>query len=214
MITTVIFDYGCVLSMAPQDEDFEPLRKAIGAEAAVFQEAYWKHRDAYDLDTVNVTAYFQEMGRTAGLTLTPERIESLVMLDGRIWGTPNRLMVEWVRVLRDRGLKTAILSNMPISVGKYLRRELKWLELFNCLCFSGDVKMGKPDPAFYRSCLESLGVTAAESLFIDDREVNIRGAEAVGIRGLLFRSAQELVPVLAPFGLADSLREVIATHHL
>ena len=32
-VTTVIFDFGCVLSLAPSPEDYEPLRKAIGVDA-------------------------------------------------------------------------------------------------------------------------------------------------------------------------------------
>jgi HAD superfamily hydrolase (TIGR01509 family) len=119
-------------------------------------------------------------------------------------------MVEWVQALRDRGLKTAILSNMSRNVGDYLRREAKWLELFNQICFSGELKMGKPDHAIYRSCLESLGVTAADALFIDDREVNVKAADALGMHGIWFHTPRELAPQLAPYGLADSLAEVLA----
>ncbi len=61
-ITTIIFDYGCVLSLAPRLEDFEPLRKAMGVEAATFQEIYWRHREAYDLDTIDAPTYWQESG--------------------------------------------------------------------------------------------------------------------------------------------------------
>src|SRR5579872_7279615 len=108
-ITTVIFDYGCVLSLAPRLEDFEPLRKMIGAEAAAFQEMYWRNREAYDFDALSVSAYFEEIGKAAGINLTPEQLQSLATLDYELWAAPNPVMVEWVRALRDRGLKTAVL---------------------------------------------------------------------------------------------------------
>lgn len=209
-ITAVVFDYGCVLSRVPVPEDYEPLRKALGADPTRFQELYWRDREAYDFDTLNVTSYFQAIARELGTSFSPEQIAGLATLDSQIWAPSNPVMVEWVRVLHDRGLKTGVLSNMSRNVGDYLRREAKWLELFNHLCFSGELKMGKPGHAIYRACLQSLDVTAGEALFIDDREVNIKAAEAVGMHGIVFASATQLHSELAPYGLADSLAEVIA----
>jgi len=54
-ITTIVFDYSCVLSLAPQPEDYESLRQAIGVEAAALQEISWRNRDAYDRE-VNINA--------------------------------------------------------------------------------------------------------------------------------------------------------------
>ena len=141
---------------------------------------------------------------------TPEQIRQLTALDSQMWARPNSVMVEWARTLPGRGLKTAVLSNMSRSVGDYLRREAKWLEMFHHLCFSGELKMGKPEPGIYHSCLASLGIPVTESLFIDDREVNIEAAEALGMRAILFRTAKDLLPELTPYGLADSLAEVLA----
>ena len=117
-------------------------------------------------------------------------------------------MVEWVRVLRRRGLKTAILSNMSRYVANCLRQSAKWFDLFDHLCFSGDIGMAKPDRAIYHLCLDALGVPASQALFIDDREVNVAAAQGVGMQGIVFRSAEQLQPELEPYGLAESLAEV------
>jgi putative hydrolase of the HAD superfamily len=209
-ITTVIFDYGCVLSLAPGPEDFEPLRNAMGAEAGVFQEVYWRNREAYDLDALDVNAYYQDMGRAVGVKFSPEQIQNLATLDCQMWSRPNTVMVEWVRVLHERGFKTAVLSNMSRTVGDYLRRTAHWLELFDVLSFSGELKTGKPEPAIYHSCLKSLGVPAAQALFIDDREVNIKAAQAVGMPGIVFGSVEQLQADLEPYGLAESLAQARA----
>jgi putative hydrolase of the HAD superfamily len=209
-ITTVIFDFGCVLSLPPRLEDYEPLRKMIGVEAQAFHEVYWRNREAYDIDALDTRAYWQEIGHAVGAPFSPERIQELALLDNQIWERTNPVMVEWVRVLRGRGWKTAVLSNMPRSVGDYLRRTAKWLEIFDHLCLSGELKMGKPDPPIYHACLEALGVPAPQALFIDDREVNITGAHAVGMHGIVFRTAEELQADLEPYGLAESLAEAKA----
>jgi putative hydrolase of the HAD superfamily len=209
-ITTIIFDYGCVLSLAPRPEDFEPLCQAIGVGEAAFQEIYWRNREAYDFDAIDGSAYWQDVAHAAGATFSPEQIQKLTTLDIQIWERTNPVMIEWVRVLHAHGLKTAIISNISRTVGDYLRRTAKWLELFDHLCFSGELKMGKPNPAIYHVCLDALGVPAAQTLFIDDREVNIEAARAVGMHGIVFRSAEELRPDLEPYGLAPSLEEAQA----
>jgi putative hydrolase of the HAD superfamily len=209
-ITTIIFDYGCVLSLPPGPEDYEPLRQAIGVQPAAFQELYWRNREAYDIAALDTTAYWQEIGHAAGLNLSPEQIQKLATLDHQLWGKPNPVMVEWVRVLRGRGLKTAVLSNMSHSVGDYLRQTFQWFELFDHLCFSSDLRIGKPDPTIYHACLEALSVPARQALLIDDREPNIAAAHAVGMHAILFRSVEELLPELEPYGLAESLAEAKA----
>jgi putative hydrolase of the HAD superfamily len=182
----------------------------IGVEAQAFHEVYWRNREAYDIDALDTRAYWQEIGHAVGAPFSPERIQELALLDNQIWERTNPVMVEWVRVLRGRGWKTAVLSNMPRSVGDYLRRTAKWLEIFDHLCLSGELKMGKPDPPIYHACLEALGVPAPQALFIDDREVNITGAHAVGMHGIVFRTAEELQADLEPYGLAESLAEAKA----
>jgi putative hydrolase of the HAD superfamily len=209
-ITTVIFDYGCVLSHVPGPADFEPLRKAIGAKPEVFQDLYWRHREAYDLDLLSVSDYFQEMGKAVGVSFTSEQLQQLAALDCQIWAPTNPVMVEWAGVLRDKGFKTAVLSNMSLSVGNHLRREAGWMSLCDLLWFSAEHKIGKPETAFYRSCLERLGVTGAESLFIDDREVNITAANALGIHAILFRTPEELLQQLEPYRLKESLAAIMA----
>ncbi|MGD0223338.1 MAG: HAD family phosphatase [Terriglobia bacterium] len=206
-ITTIIFDYGCVLSLAPTPEDYEPLREAIGADAVSFQEIYWRNRDAYDRDVLDNRAYWQKVALAAGVPFSIDEMEKWAALDCQIWDRPNAVMVEWVRVLRRRGLKLAVLSNISRYVGNYFRRTAQWLELFDHLCFSGELGIVKPNPAIYRVCLEALGVPASQALFIDDREVNIAGAHAAGIHGILFRSVEQLPRDIEPYGLAESLAE-------
>ena len=209
-ITTVVFDWGCVLSLPPGPADFEPLRKALGIEAAAFQEIYWRNRDSYDRDELDTPTYWGEIAQAAGANRSLEQIRKLATLDGQLWARPNPVMVEWVRVLRGRRVKTAILSNMPRSVGGYLRRTLTWLELFDYLCFSSDLRIGKPNPAIYRVCLKALNVSAPAALLIDDREPNVAAARTLGMHGIIFRSAEQLLAELEPYRLAESLAEAKA----
>jgi FMN phosphatase YigB (HAD superfamily) len=68
----------------------------------------------------------------------------------------------------------------------------QWLYRVNFTTLSAEVRLIKPDPAIYEHCLCGLGVAPSDSLFLDDREVNIAAARAMGIRAVQFHSMGQL----------------------
>ena len=48
--------------------------------------------------------------------------------------------------------------------------------------------------------MAELGVTPAETVFIDNKEANVRGAEALGIAGHVFTTAKDLRAYLEGLG--------------
>jgi putative hydrolase of the HAD superfamily len=93
---------------------------------------------------------------------------------------PVEPMYEALRAVRTHGVRTALLSN---SWGNTYPREL-WAELFDAVVISGEVGLRKPDRAIYHRVLDRLGLAAAECVFVDDIEHNVRAAEALGMVGL------------------------------
>ena len=65
-------------------------------------------------------------------------------------------------------------------------------------CYLG---LRKPDAAIYRRALDILGGPAERILFIDDREANVAGAEAVGIKAIQFEGAAALRRKLEDLGV-------------
>ena len=206
-IDAVILDYGQVLSLKPHARDFEALQRTSGIDPSTFPAVFWQHRDAYDRGALDGPAFWAQVARDARTDFTPQQIEQLIALDIQLWVHPNPVMLEWVRLLGPRSVKTAVLSNMPLDHSRYLRQNAAWLQAFNHLCFSAELGLGKPDAAIYRSCLEGLQVPASQALFIDDREVHVLGARAVGLHGVGFESVDQLAKDLEPFGLAESFAE-------
>ena len=54
-------------------------------------------------------------------------------------------------------------------------------------------KLIKPDPRMYQYALEKIGCGTDEVVFIDDRPINIQGAESLGIRSLLYRDTPGII---------------------
>ena len=61
--------------------------------------------------------------------------------------------------------------------------------------------MAKPYPEIYRICLRRMGVTAEETVFVDDFARNIEAANRLGMRGILFSSrAQAMAEIETALG--------------
>ena len=65
---------------------------------------------------------------------------------------------------------------------------------------SAEVSLVKPDAAIYEHSLRGVGVAASEALFVDDKEPNVQGARAVGIRAIRFQSLKQLSSDLKELG--------------
>ena len=68
---------------------------------------------------------------------------------------------------------------------------------FDHIIVSADVGLIKPDPRIYQLSLERVGCQAHEAIFIDDRKINIDAAQALGIKGILFKSKAKTIATLS-----------------
>jgi putative hydrolase of the HAD superfamily len=181
-----------VLSGPPDPNAHAELMRITGLPAAQLDPLYWADRHAFDEGKLTGQQCWQDIVRKAGLTLAPSAIAELVDWDARMWLTLNRQMLAWADALKARGFLIAILSNIGDTVQQAMERELHWLSRFDVLVWSYQLRMAKPDPAIYRYTLDKLAVEPAESLFIDDRQVNVDTAIALGMKALVFTTVDQL----------------------
>jgi putative hydrolase of the HAD superfamily len=184
----VIFDYGNVLSASQPAADVQGMANILGLTVPRFAEIYWQFRLEYDAAVLEPTAYWNTVAQTASRKLTPEQLSALMETDSRSWSHPALATPQWARDFRRAGLRTAILSNMPFPVRDDIL-QLPWLPEFDARVFSCEAGLCKPSPEIYGDCLRQLGVQPGEVLFLDDREPNIRAAEALGWHAVLFADA-------------------------
>ena len=153
---------------------------------------YWAERHAYDEGKLTGLEFWQKLAREASLDLKPAELEDLNGWDARMWATENPPMLAWQLALKQHGLLTAILSNIGDTVCEHIQRSHRWLSRFDVLVWSYRLHMAKPDPAIFHYALEKLGTRPEETLFIDDRPVNIEAANALGIKGVVFSTVEKL----------------------
>jgi putative hydrolase of the HAD superfamily len=106
---------------------------------------------------------------------------------------PNRELLDYLRSLRQRGLRLALLTNNVREWEPLWRPKLPVDELFEVVVDSAFVGLRKPDPAIYRLTLERLGLPAEACLFVDDTEANIATARQLGMQAVWFRSTAQAI---------------------
>jgi epoxide hydrolase-like predicted phosphatase len=89
-----------------------------------------------------------------------------------------------IRRAKSHGIKTALLSN---SWGNTYPRET-WDGLFDDIVISGEVGLRKPEPEIFRLAAERVSLELAECVFVDDLELNVDGARALGMTAVLHTS--------------------------
>jgi epoxide hydrolase-like predicted phosphatase len=108
-------------------------------------------------------------------------VEPTGLLDrmfGRFEHAPD--MAGLVRRARKAGIRTALLSN---SWGdQYLRQG--WADMFDVVVISGEVGMRKPERRIFDYTLRELDLDAAECVFVDDHDRNVRTAVDMGMVGI------------------------------
>ena len=201
----VVFDYGMVLTGPPDSAAHDALLGITGLPLERFESLYWADRHAYDEGKLTGLAFWQKFIRQAGLKLPATTVDELNLWDARMWTTQNPAMLAWQEQLKQRGLLTAILSNMGDNVLANIEREFAWIHRFDVLVWSFQLHMAKPDPAIYLHTLNELDVEPAEMLFLDDKIENIEAARALGIQAILFSTVERLRSDLIAHGFDAEL---------
>jgi epoxide hydrolase-like predicted phosphatase len=88
--------------------------------------------------------------------------------------------------------KTALLSNYSDALRPMLANRWRMDGAFDEIIISCEVHLTKPNAAIYQHALQRLGTAPQETIFFDDREVNITGAQALGIHAFQYTGRAEM----------------------
>lgn len=114
----------------------------------------------------------------------------LEMVASPIHGT-----VDLLQRLKMAGPVYAI-TNFGAESFEWSIRDYPFLNTFDGLVVSGQVRLIKPDPAIYHRLLSDCDLRAGDCLFIDDRPENVDAARQIGMHAVQFESPEQLEAVL------------------
>jgi putative hydrolase of the HAD superfamily len=200
---TVIFDYGEVVSLSQSQADRAVIAGLAGAGDGAAAERFWAaysaHRDGLDLGKAGVAAYWRAIADDIGARWDQARVHELWAADLRSWLSINPAVIDVLADLRAGNTPLALLSNAGPDYASFFRHG-PLADFFSACYVSGELGLLKPHAEIYRHVLGDLGIAPAEAVFIDNRESNVAGAQALGITGHLFTGPGPLRAFLASRG--------------
>lgn len=191
----IVFDYGEVISHP--NWALPDLAERLGVAQSTFEPAYWAERDPYDRGCADLD-FWRAVGGRLGLDVDEATSRALTAIDNDGWLSSNEETLALLDDLTRSGARLALLSNAPVSFARAAERQ-EWTKHFSHLVFSGDLGVAKPDPEIWAALVDRLDTEPANCLFVDDRQVNVDGARAAGLRAELWSTATELGPQLLRF---------------
>ena len=103
--------------------------------------------------------------------------------------------------LKAAGVGVWGLSNWEKELFHVAEENCAILQELDGKLVSGFVKLRKPHKEIYEAALDRFGIDPATSVFIDDKAMNIVGANEAGIRGIRFSDSRKLREILINQGV-------------
>lgn len=114
-----------------------------------------------------------------------------------------------IKDLQNKGFKVYCLSNMSHKAVRECKA-LDFLDMLDGYVLSCDVKLIKPDPAIYETLLNTYGLDAKESVFIDDLDANIETALSLGMHGIVFKDLKSAISELEDIVTEEEQASIVA----
>jgi putative hydrolase of the HAD superfamily len=200
-VRALVLDYGGVLSLPQDPASVGRMVEHLGVDGDLFRRIYRQHRPAFDSGLVSGEQYWRGVVEGCGLDSKRVDLDYLIALDVQSWTQLNEAMVRFVHDVRPRVHRLAMISNMTMNTLASMRRNLKWLALFDECVFSCEIGSNKPGHEIYETCLCRLGLPAGRCLFVDDSVENVRGAQQVGMAAIVFESTGQFLAELQRYTL-------------
>lgn len=178
-IKNVVFDLGGVV-FARDPRKFEPefikfFSYILLPKMPEFWEEYDRGVVSYE-EVIEALAAYNSCDRE----LARKNLERSILTQEQLPQT--KALIE---ALKGAGYRLYVLSNMSKEFIEFLRKQEVYAN-FDGEVVSCEEHVIKPDAAIYRTLITRYGLDPAETLFIDDRKVNIEAAVAEGWQGYHF----------------------------
>jgi len=116
--------------------------------------------------------------------------------------------VEIMAELRDRGTPLYALSNWSAETFPFAQKRFHFLQWFQGILLSAEVRLTKPDPRIFQHFLQVFALDPAQAVYIDDLPRNVEAAGALGMHAILFTNSVELRRELVQVGLLHPVGQI------
>lgn len=188
MIKSVVFDWGGVLIDRPTSGILQFFSNYFKVSKEMFNNAHKKYNDSFQKGILKEELYWDNICNDLSVKKPDQK--SLWKQAFKSAYHEKQDVINLVKILKNNGYQTGFLSNTEIPAMEFFHEQS--YDLFNVLVFSCEEGYRKPDKEIYEITLMKLRTKPEDTLFIDDRKENIRGAKSLGIQAILFNNINQL----------------------
>jgi HAD superfamily hydrolase (TIGR01509 family) len=191
MVRAVVFDIGGVLELTPPTGWRQRWCSRLGLSEEEFRTLLWEPGRAGSLGHIDLERYTATVQERLGL----DDEQTVAFMDD-IWheylGSPNTELISYFTGLQER-VRTGILSNSFVGARERERERYGFEDRCDVIAYSHEIGVMKPDPTAYATVCDLLGVEPHEAVLLDDLEMCVDGAEAVGMKAVRFRDNEQAI---------------------
>ncbi|HOF56818.1 MAG TPA: HAD family phosphatase [Syntrophorhabdaceae bacterium] len=196
MIKLIVFDLGNVIlpfehrQIAKKLHEKSAYRSDFNAEE-VFSFMFETHKgliNEFETGQISSEEFFGLLKDRYKLNLTFEGFKD-------IWNpifTENLKVNEAILYLKSKGYPLFILSNTNELHFSYIIEKYPIVHEMGEWILSFEIGVKKPDAGIYKMIFEKMDVAGNEVFYIDDIEQYVDTARALGIKGMVFKNADQL----------------------
>ena len=189
----VFFDLGGVIVRTEDRTPRTTLAERLGMTYEQMDKAVFAVKTSRDASLGLITEEQHWDAVVAALKLPAEEKEA-VRREFFAGDAIDRTLLDFIRTLKPR-YHTGVISNAWNGLRDYMIRQ-KFDDAFEQIIISAEAGMMKPDARIYQLALTKMNVAATEALFVDDVIENIEACRALGMTGIHFRSAEQVIQEL------------------
>jgi FMN phosphatase YigB (HAD superfamily) len=195
-----IFDLGNVVFKIDWGPMFEAWSFFSGVPAGTLKERALTDEKIEQFERNDITAadFHRHVNLMMGINLTYAEF-----CDGwnAIFKDANEEVCTLLPRLKNIMQVVAYTNTNEVHVGAWMQRYADALKHFDEIFISSSMGLRKPEPEGFWHVLNQRGVAACESVFFDDLEPNIKGAEQLGIHAVLVDTPSKVRQALQQMGI-------------
>jgi putative hydrolase of the HAD superfamily len=189
---------GVVLSNGWDQSARAEAARRFSLDPVDFQERHQRAEEELETGRITLDAYLDQTIFFRERSFSREEFKSFIFAQSHE-NKETRVLLDDLAASRRYFLAT--LNNESEELNTYRIRKFDLTRNFAAFFVSCYLRARKPDPLIYQLALGITQRAPQECIFIDDRPANLEPAKALGMRTILFHSAEELRASLSESGV-------------
>lgn len=201
-VTALFWDVGGVILSNGWDRAARAeAAKKFGLDWEEFQDRHELASPAFETGRITLDTYLQRTVFYRKRSFTREEFINFIFAQSAEY-PESRAVLSGIAATGKYLLAT--INNEPLELNEWRIRQFALRREFQAFFSSCYLGIRKPDEGIYKLALEVTQRNPAECVFIDDRDLNLECAKALGMRTIRFQNAAQLRQDLAANGVGPA----------